>query len=247
MRDFLLLLIMQIKCLLYLTFLLFSVFGFAQNLTGEQLLEKTIAYHDPNNNWATFKGELNITMEIPEKPNRDSEIVIDLANEFFSVKSKVNDTISEYIIDKDSISIVFMGTENPSDDILKTQRLSKKRAKLYQNYYTYLYGLPMKLKDPGTIIHEKVESKTFKGKTYWVLKVTYDKAVGEDTWYFYFNKDTYAMELYQFYHDESKNDGEYILLSDEETVNGVKMPKIRAWHINKDNKLLGTDILKSSE
>lgn len=238
---------MQIKRSILLLFIVLSISGFSQNLTGEQLLEKAIAYHDPNSNWKTFKGKLNITMEIPEKPNRDSEIVIDLPNEFFSVKSKVNDTISEYIIDKDSITMVFMGDNNPSEDILKTQRLSKKRAKLYQNYYTYLYGLPMKLKDPGTIIHDKVESKTFKGKTYWVLKATYDKSVGKDTWYFYFNKDTYAMEVYQFYHDESKNDGEYILLSEEETINGIKMPRIRAWYVNKDDKLLGTDILKSSE
>ena len=35
---------------------------------------------------------------------------------------------------------------------------------MYQNYYTYLYGLPMKLKDAGTIIHEKVALKKFKGE-----------------------------------------------------------------------------------
>lgn len=243
MRDFLLLLIMQIERLLYLTFLLFSVFGFSQKVTGEQLLEKAIAYHDPNNNWPTFKGELNITMEIPKRPNRESKIVIDLPNEFFSVQSKVNDTISEYIINKDSTSIVFMGNENPSEKVLKAQNLSTKRAKLYQNYYTYLYGLPMKLTDPGTIIHNKVETRDFKGKTYLVLKATYNKDVGKDTWYFYFNPDTYAMGVYQFYHDESKNDGEYILLSEEALVNGIKIPKVRAWYVNKDDRLLGTDIL----
>ncbi len=38
--------------------------------------------------------------------------------------------------------------------------------------------------------------------------------------------------------------GEYILLTDEETVNGIKMPKIRAWYYNKDDKYLGTDTLE---
>ena len=118
---------------------------------------------------------------------------------------------------------------------------------MLKNYYTYLYGLPMKLKDPGTIIHNEVVSKTFKGKDYWVLKATYKKEVGKDTWYFYFNKNTFKMEVYQFFHDELKNDGEYILLSEEETINGIKMPKIRAWYMNKDNKYLGTDILKASK
>ena len=42
-------------------------------------------------------------------------------------------------------------------------------------------------------------SKTFKGKEYLVLKATYDEAVGKDVWYFYFDPETYAMEIYQFF------------------------------------------------
>ena len=114
---------------------------------------------------------------------------------------------------------------------------------MYKNYYTYLYGLPMKLKDNGTIIHEVVNKKTFKGKTYLTLKVTYDKAVGNDTWYFYFNPKTFALEIYQFFHNEAKNDGEYILLSGMESINGINMPKARAWYTNKDHKYLGKDTI----
>ena len=232
------------KQLLILITILVSKNTFCQELTGNELLEKAIQYHDPNGNWSTFTGNLFITMEIPKKPNRDSEVSIDLPNEFFSVKSIIEDEISEYIINKDSITIIFNGDKNPSKEILETHRLSEKRAKLFQNYYTYLYGLPMKLKDKGTIIHENVETRNFKGKPYWVLKVTYAENVGKDTWYFYFNKDTFAMEVYQFFHDTSKNDGEYILLSGEETVHNIKMPKTRAWFMNIDDKYLGTDILK---
>ena len=220
---------------------------FSQKPTSEQLLEKAIAYHDPNGKWNTFKGGLHITMEIPKKSNRDSNIQIDLPKEFFSVEAKTDNKISKYIINKDSITIFFNGIKNPSKDILKAENLSNERAKLYQNYYTYLYGLPMKLKDSGTIIHDNVVSKNFKGKSYWVLKVSYQKEIGKDTWNFYFDKNTYAMEVYQFFHDESKNDGEYILLSGLETINGIKMPKNRAWYMNKDDKYLGTDILKSNK
>ncbi|MEL0455685.1 DUF6503 family protein [Flavobacteriaceae bacterium SZ-1-7] len=232
---------------LLLIFILYTPLLFSQELTGTQLLKKAIQYHDPNGNWKTFDGQLFITMEIPKKPNRDSRIIINLPKQQFSIKSTVGEKVTQYIIEKDSVSIIFNGNSKPSKEILEENRLSKSRAKLLKNYYTYLYGLPMKLNDPGTIIHEKVESKTFKGKNYWVLKASYKKEVGNDTWHFYFNKDNYAMEMYQFYHDESKNDGEYILLSGEELVNDIKMPKIRAWYKNGDNTYLGTDILKSLE
>ncbi|MFN0728597.1 DUF6503 family protein [Polaribacter gochangensis] len=234
------------KNLLILFVLFFSIQSFGQEITGNQLLEKAIQYHDPSGNWNTFKGTLFVTMETPNSPKRESEIHIDLPNQIFSVKAKSGKNTSEYILEKENIQIVFNGEKNPAEEILKKNRLSEDRARMYQNYYTYLYGLPMKLKDEGTIIHQKVIKKTFKGNQYLVLKVTYKKEVGKETWYFYFNPITFAMEVYQFFHDESKNDGEYILLTEEETINGIKMPKNRAWFMNKEDKYLGTDILKSS-
>ena len=104
----------------------------------------------------------------------------------------------------------------------------------------------MKLQDPGTQIDSNVIKKTFKGKQYLVLKVTYDEKVGKDTWFFYFDPKTFAMEAYQFLKDSKPETGEYILLSGMEIINGIKMPKTRAWYFNKDDKYLGTDILKTS-
>jgi hypothetical protein len=48
----------------------------------------------------------------------------------------------------------------------------------------------MKLKDEGTIIHDNVERNIFKGKAYLVLCVSYNKNIGRDVWWFYFNLTT---------------------------------------------------------
>ncbi|WP_272150832.1 DUF6503 family protein [Tenacibaculum aiptasiae] len=226
-------------------FLLFlTVQVFSQELTGKELLEKAIQYHDPNGNWETFNGTLFVTMKTPKSPERKSEIKINLPQEYFYVKATRDENTTEYTVNKGECKIGFNGQENPSEAILKEHKLSCDRANLYKNYYTYLYGLPMKLKDNGTIIHDKVERKKFKGKEYLVLKATYDQAVGKDTWYFYFNPKTYAMEVYQFFKSKP-NSGEYILLSEEEVINGIKFPKNRAWYYNKDNGYLGTDYLSA--
>ena len=230
-------------------FLLVFITAFSQNLTGAQLLDNALEYHDPNNNWSTFVGELNVTMETPNNPNRYTEIKINLPEEYFYSKATRDTITTEFVLDKDNCEIFFNGSTNFSEEIAKKNRLSCERANMYKNYYTYLYGLPMKLKDNGTIIHEDVERKTFKGKEYLVLKATYKEDIGKDIWYFYFNPETYAMEIYQFYRMDDngiqKNDtGEYILLTEEETISDIKMPKNRAWYTNKEDKLLGTDILK---
>jgi hypothetical protein len=227
---------------------LLSIPVLSQTLTGTQLLDKAIAYHDPNDHWTTFHNVLNVTMKTPNEADRVSKISINLPQHFFKVQATKDGTTTEFTIDKGNCSLAINGKTQLTDEELKKHNLNCERANLYKNYYTYLYGLPMKLKDNGTVIHDKVEEKSFKGKTYLVLKVTYDKTVGSDVWYFYFNPKTYAMEIYQFFKTDTNgqlktDSGEYILLSDIELINDIKMPKARAWYYNKDDSYLGTDTL----
>tara|TARA_R110002051_G_scaffold180913_3_gene250358 strand:+ start:12728 stop:13453 length:726 start_codon:yes stop_codon:yes gene_type:complete len=226
--------------------LLVNISTIGQKINGQQLLEKSIAFHDPENNWPSFKGKMLIEMESPDNGIRRTVIDLNLpANYFKSTVTKHNYTI-ESELNKTECTLKLNGSTSIFPRIKDSLRISCDRAKMMKNYYTYLYGLPMKLKDPGTIIGSKVQKKTFKGKEYLVLKAGYEKEVGTDTWYFYFDPKTYAMEVYQFFHDESKNDGEYILLSDMITVNGIKLPKVRAWYYNKADKYLATDILQKA-
>jgi len=221
--------------------ILFQVHG--QQLAGTQLLEKAISYHDPNNGWSEFKGRLEVTMRTPDNSERVSDIVMNLPQEYFHLTAVKDGVTISQTLDKGTCALSLDGSTEISDTDIETHRLTCERAVMMKDYYTYLYGLPMKLKDPGTLVSPEVRTKKFKGKEYLVLKVTYTEDVGKDIWYFYFDPTTYAMEVYQFYHDESKNDGEYILLTGEEEVAGIKMPKTRAWYYNKDDKHLGTDVL----
>lgn len=228
-------------------FILSATYTMGQDPSGIELLDKAIQYHDPDNKWPSFHGQLSITMETPDKNDRLSEIVMNLPAEYFELKASRDNINTLQILHRGHCKLSLNGSEEITEEDATKYRLSCDRTKTMRDYYTYLYGLPMKLKDPGTVIDPKVTSRTFKGKKYLVLKVTYNEAVGGDTWYFYFDPETYAMEVYQFYHDETKNDGEYILLSGEEKVSGIKMPKIRAWYYNKGDTYLGTDKLTNTK
>ncbi len=221
--------------------------GTAQELTGAQLLNKAIAYHDPNGSWDTFQGKLFITMNTPDGKERLSKVEINLPAQYFKLTASQKGTTIEQTLEKGNCTLKLNGSTTISAEDKKTHRISCERASTMKNYYTYLYGLPMKLKDPGTLLDPKVQTKIFNGKKYQVLKVSYDEKVGKDVWYFYFDPVTFAMEVYQFFHDESKNDGEYIILSDIESVGSIKMPKTRAWYYNSDDTYLGIDNLTNSE
>ncbi|WP_136482088.1 DUF6503 family protein [Cognatitamlana onchidii] len=222
--------------------------SFSQDITVNELLEKVINYHDPHNNWNTFNGELNIVMTTPKNIDRHSKVSINLPQEHFNLITEQDSIKTTYTITKNHCIISQKDSLRIANQKEKPKRSHCDMAELFKNYYTYLYGLPMKLKDPGTIIDTAVETKTFKAKTYLVLKAWYEESVGSDVWYFYFDPTTYAMEVYQFFRTDNKgqikpDSGEYILLSETVLLNGIKMPKVRAWYYNKDDQYLGTDVL----
>ena len=59
------------KNTIILLVLFISIASFAQKITGDKLLEKSINFHDPTGNWETFHGELVITMETPKGLDRE--------------------------------------------------------------------------------------------------------------------------------------------------------------------------------
>ena len=228
---------------LFILLALLAFKGQAQEMTAQELLDKSIAYHDPEGKWANFKAGFTIQMETPKRPVRTTKIELDFPQQYF--KSEVErggiTTTAEWkagqCIHRLEGSTTFTAAQ------AKEHGLNCERTNKMRDYYVYLYGLPMKLKDPGTQLDPKVYTKTLKGVSYHCIKVTYDENVGKDTWYFYLDKTTAQLRHYQFYHNEAENDGEYILLSGEVNIGGIKMPKDRAWYMNSDNRYLGTDFL----
>ncbi|GER58406.1 DUF6503 family protein [Patiriisocius marinus] len=212
----------------------------AQNISASEVLNKSIAFHDPQGNWPTFNGELQVTMVTPKRSPRLSVVNIDLPSEKFQLKQSRDSVETRYYLEKGECTTTVT-------DSLVGKRTPCEMAVFFKDYYTYLYGLPMKLKDPGTIVNPIAERVNFKGKEYLKISVKYDEAVGTDVWQFYFDPKTYAMEVYQFFKGDpegkGKNTGEYILLKDLKTINNIQFPQAREWYYNKDNTYLGTDKL----
>lgn len=235
----------MIKYSLLVFISIFSLAGIAQEITSVALLAKSIEYHDPNSAWESFRGTLFITTSTPNNSNRTSEVTLDFPSDYFKLVVKRDTITTTEIFNKGKCSFSVNGrTSIPKEDA-QSNGTNCDPLLLMKNYYTYLYGLPMKLRDKGTILDPVVRKKTIQGKEYLVLKATYEEGVGKETWYFYFDPISYAMEVYQFYNEESKNDGEYVMLDSLVTVNGMKIPKKRSWFTNKEKRLLGTDLLTS--
>lgn len=218
-------LITATSLLIFLT----TINGYSRQLSSQEVLDKAIVYHDPNGEWDSFAYRLHFDQDLPD--GNQSKEVIELNNpeSYFKAFREKNNV--EFGLSKDSCFVI------------STKQVPCERITMMRNYYLYLWGLPMKLKDPGTNLDDEVKEGKFGDFNCYILRVPYE----EDIWYFYFDKESYAMRGYEFFKDEATRTGERIVLTGEIKVGNIKIPQNRKWNNTHDKKYLATDRLVRSE
>jgi len=219
----------------------------ASQMSADEVIARAIAYHDPGGAWSEGSFRLRIAGTRPLAGPTFTTIVLDnAAGRFHLQRERMGRTI-ETTVTGDECWTRLNGSSEFSDEEAERFGLTCEAMRRSRDYHAYLYGLPMKLRDPGTRIGPEAERDEFEGREAWSVRVTYDPAVGGDTWYFYFDTDNFALIGYRFYHDEAANDGEYIVLDRETEGGGLRLPRVRAWYMHEDDRHLGTDTIQAIE
>ena len=225
-----------------------ALIAYAQNPSAQKVLMNSIQYHDPTNQ--LFTKDLNFHFDESRPDGTIRKTVVRLApkTEIFQIERDNGGMNILTSIHKDSVQYYIDGKEERDSEKLEASKLIPSKSMRMKDYYLYLWHLPMKLLDSGTLLDKDVTNEVFNGNDCYKVGVRYEAEVGKDRWYFYFTKDTYALVGYRFYHDESKNDGEYIYLEGEYLYDLIRLPKTRKWYTHKEDKYLGTDnLMKMTE
>lgn len=108
--------------------LLISVISSGQELSGSDLLDSAIAYHDPTGSWPTFKGNLGVTMSTPDGKERVSDITINFPEEVFELRTtQEGNTMTQTLI-KGQCELLLNGSSSISKEDQEKHRLSCERA-----------------------------------------------------------------------------------------------------------------------
>jgi len=221
----------NIFCLLGIIFLIPTICS--AQLIGAELIDKSIRFHDPDSSWHKLFTDIDIVIAV----NRDNaldtterKLMLDLENGIFEMR---------YLKDEKSALLHYaadtcygtLENELEIDPIfMDYHRINCDRAKMFNSYYRYLIGLPMKLNDAGAIINPYVNEVTYKEKKYNVVKVTYDPQVGTDTWRFYLDPETHQLEIAEFSKNGLFDKGEKIMLSLHQRVQNILLPGRMEWY-----------------
>ncbi len=158
-------------------------------------------------------------------------LTFETGNENFSQKYAVDLATRKILIEGEKGQVGFDG-ENvwiaPSKEAFPTG--GRPHRFMYSMAF-YFLGIPYVYADPGVIASEPMK-ETFDGKTYDVVRVSYEVGVGDssgDTYVNYFDPVTKELEFLLYtvtYHSGERNEDYYATIYDSwQTVDGMKVPK----------------------
>lgn len=194
-------------------------------LTSEEILAQSIAYHDPGSKWSNLNTKFEIeSQSVFNDNNKDTiELRFDILKDKFGYNNyRTNEVVS------------FEGA-NCYAHSMKGLCESKGWTK---NFYTYIWGLPMKLKDEGTVLSSIVVDTLFFEKPCYALSVKYEA----ESWLYFINKESSKLEGFQFIFNNDNEKGEYVRNIGNSDMSGVDVPMKRIWYDLK-GKELGTDVV----
>ncbi len=220
--------------------------GAAADSPAAQLVERSIAFHDPGEIWGSQAIDMvwfGTGSDGGERVSVDLHFGADQSE--FAFAGRYGGSSIEYETNAESWAASVDGQSSPDAETLARMRLDREDGMFWRSYYGFLAGLPMKIADPGARLDPEVAETTFEGRDVNAVRVTYDPEVGGDTWYFYFDPETAELVGCRFYHDESANDGEYITFEGLAEANGLRLPRYREWYTNEGDRFLGSDEIRS--
>jgi hypothetical protein len=211
------------------------------------LLARCIAYHDPGAVWAKGSFEItDVSTKLDSTVGRRTVLRIDNSRDHVGLDMHIDGHLVSASFDGDTLTALRLDQKPTfSDDEVKRFQLTTEQIRSRRNFFLYLLGLPMKLRDPGTRLDPQVTTTQFAGRSVNQLRVTYEENVGSDTWYFYLDPKTGALVGHRYYHDEAAGDGEFAILSEETTGQGLRLPRIREWRHNRGGDRLITHTVES--
>ena len=217
---------------------------FAQELPpASELLQQSLDHHDPERQWYSLNHTIEHLSRRPTGDDRLTTVLLHHNVAAFGMQMKRDGLNIETSLKGSECEATIDGSTEYTAEQEEAYRLNCEGITRWRDYHGYMLGLPMIIQDPGAILDPVARRESFMGNDVITLKVTYEPGVGGDTWYFYLDPESYAIVGCRFYHDESKNDGEYITFEGEIEAGDIRLPKVRKWYYNSNDEFLGEDDL----
>lgn len=209
------------------------------NLSGKEVLEKTITYHDPNGLWDNYNGKL---LEVTVFANNyvvKETIEIDRPNDFYlSTCFQEFGTLKRGI---DKGKNIFSLDDKPDipENIKKNWGISDDGIKRFREQHNCLFGLPMMYKKSGMTIQNEVKIIDFDGRKCYAVTFIGNPDLIVNPYYsgeqiLYVDMNNFSMRGMRWIVGEIDR---YVIFAGEVEINGIKIVHVKCAFDKNGNQL----------
>ena len=212
------------------------------SLSGQEVIDKSIEFHDPNKLWS--KTILNLHIQEPRvyNPERFTKLYLDNSkNGKFELSRNRGKYLVTYTIDNNESFILVDGKKDIDSSLVREYNLIPSENIEYKEFYQFMYGLPMSLKNMVKDINT-TDISTFSGNKCYRVKVQLNKEVISKSWYLYISMENFELLGLELINIGDPEKNEQLIFDDTLENNGIKIPRIRHWYEGNDT-YLGSDII----
>jgi hypothetical protein len=214
-----------------------------KELSGEDIITKSIQKHDPKNKWSTT--EFNIRTQEPrvQNPSRYSIVKLNNRTGAFSLHRNRDHFVSNHLIDSTGNAITFLDGNRITDSLLiKKYRLDPSRNFGYRRYYQSLMGLPMSLHVEKLDSIGVVSEVLFNNIECYKVPVILTKPMFAKHWNLFFSRNDFSMIGLEMVFPNDPNKGERLFFEGNITLKGITFPRYKHWH-ELSGEYAGSDII----
>ena len=190
-------------------------------------MDKTIQFHDPTGSWSSLKDSFHLVSNSKWSDWKDEHLAITIDVKNDGARYTNIDRNVDCLFEEDSTKALL-----DSCDCAPYNGWTK-------DFYTYIWGLPMKLKDPNIKVTEQPNKIIFFEDSCFVLQVQYPN----ENWEYYISSEDYYLAGFRFEKIDGSG-GEIVRNVGVEQWGKIITPKKRIWFDLKEN-LLGTDVFST--
>lgn len=204
--------------------------------TAQEWIDYSISYHDPKNNWHKFKSDISSFSKVDRGGESLQESTrhfsFDNSSSSFGIDMDVQDLPLSVSINNDHCQTVWEKKELTAEE-QERYITDCKFGENYRNYYRYLIGLPMVLKDESTIVNPTVDDENINGKLYKKITVNYAPVSENPTWEFFIDPSDGKLVRSIFTRYDENNEvtgGEILDYPDHQLFQGMQLRTKMLWY-----------------
>lgn len=213
----------------------------SQSLSGPEILQRTLAYHDPAGSWSGFEGQLQLKGSFSFGKDIETRIRIDLPRAYYEAIRSVSGHKILTRVDRNACSAEVDGSNRLTAETVEAFRLDCESIMDLRNFHLSYLGLPMILQSPDYQVDPLASQIQLKGRSFLLLSIFAQKGEMETLDHYLINPETYALEGY--IPDTDEGEPVYALFEGEILIQGIRMPQKRRWYTLEGKSILWEDQL----